>query len=179
MKKLTEIANKHNTDKGTVAYEAHGYTEEYEKYIPDKGEFILLEIGIWHGDSLRMWNEYNSDMSAHGLDIDYNCLKWVDTYLHPFVHIGNATNSLFIDKVLSISGKPDFIIDDGSHKYEDILASFKLLYPKLKKGGYYFIEDLHAGQAQKHNLISEITSNYDFNNFGFRCDGKLWIIEKP
>ena len=31
MNRLTEIANRHKTDKGTEHYEAHGYTEMYSK----------------------------------------------------------------------------------------------------------------------------------------------------
>ena len=60
MKKLTDIANKCKTDKGTEYFEAHGYTEIYNDYISDTDNINLLEIGIWHGDSVRMWNEYNN-----------------------------------------------------------------------------------------------------------------------
>ena len=36
----------------------------------------------------------------------------------------------------------DIIIDDGSHNIKDQIISFKSLYPYLKKGGTFIIEDL-------------------------------------
>ncbi len=97
MNRLTEIANKYNTDKGTVAYEKHGYTEEYSKYIPEKGIFDLLEIGVWHGDSIKMWNEYNPQIFVSGIDIDPNCLNYIlgKAWNHE-IFIGDASNYEFI-----------------------------------------------------------------------------------
>ena len=182
MNNLTILANKYNCDKGTEAGEAHSYTEEYPKYIPQFSEskqLLLIEIGVYHCDSMRMWNEYNPELQIVGLDIDKDILNYYpeedkDKYS---LYIGNATDSEFINKVLE-DNLPDFIIDDGSHNYMDILSSFRLLYPKLKEGGYYFIEDLHASYAEKYKLIADITSEYTFKNLGFRCNDKLWIIQK-
>jgi len=182
MTTLTRIANKHKTDKGTVAYEAHGYTEEYYKYIPETGDYTLIEIGVWHGDSMRMWEDYNPDLNLFGLEIDPN----VTRYLKPDdgfnLFVGDAADPAFIQKVLVFIHKLDFVIDDGSHKFEDILASFKLLYPSLKEGGYYFIEDLHAPQARKDELFVELLKICNENAslpWKFRCNDKLLIIQKP
>jgi len=133
MTELTKIANKHKTDKGTVAYEAHGYTEEYAKYIPNTGKYKLLEIGVWHGDSIRMWAEYAPDMEIIGIDNDPNVLRYIGkTGWNYEVLIGDATDAKFLSSFLDDDNnlfdvELDFIIDDGSHRYEDILASFKLL----------------------------------------------------
>lgn len=183
MTNLTKIANKHNTDKGTVAYEKHGYTEEYSKYIPETGNYKLLEIGIWHGDSLKMWNDYNPDMIIHGIDNDVSVTRYINSFDNVHVHIGNASSPVFLDKIIPEMGEFDFIIDDGSHKYEDILESFKYLYDYLKPGGYYFIEDLHAQQAQKSRLIADIYDaleelDPDHKSLGLFCNDKLWIIQK-
>ena len=177
MNRLTEIANKYNCDKGTVAYEAHGYTEEYGKIIPETGKYNLFEIGIWHGDSLRMWHEYNPELYIDAIDIDVETRKYDKEINNVNVFIADQGNIKELER-LSLCTEYDFIVDDGSHRYEDILTSYKVLYPKLKDGGYYFIEDLHAPQAQKYKLLGEIASLYDFTTPGFRCDGKLWIIQK-
>lgn len=175
MTELTRIANKYKTDKGTVAHEAHGYTEKYDEYIPKAGNYTLLEVGVWHGDSVRMWKEYNPEMNLHVMDIDKSCLNWMTKDLHPIVHIGDATHPEFIEQVISVSGTPDFIIDDGSHRYDDIIKTFDILYPKLNSGGYYFIEDLHAGYAERHRVL-EYTAPY---NGELVCNNKLLIIKKP
>ena len=177
---LTEIANKYNCDKGTKAYEAHGYTEEYAKYIPQEGKYTLLEIGVWHGDSLRMWKEYNPELEIYGMDIDPNADRYMSIG-DPITLIGDATDAEFLNMVLGISGTPDFVIDDGSHRHEDISASFKYLYPKLKERGYYFIEDLHAPQATREDLLFEIGRlfpNAPPLPFELKCNAKLLIIQK-
>ena len=190
MNELTKLANKHNTDKGTVAYEAHGYTEEYAKYIPNTGKYKLLEIGVWHGDSIKMWAEYAPDMEIIGIDNDPNVLKYMNKSAWNYdVFIGDATDEKFLSKLLDddntsvLDIKLDFIIDDGSHVYEDILAAFKLLYPRMNSRGYYFIEDLHAGHSQRHRLMEDVKkwlyeNDPMYIDLGLFCNDKLWIIQK-
>ena len=141
MGRLTDIANRQKTDKGTEHYEKHGYTEVYDRYIPETGHCKLLEIGIWHGDSLRMWINYIAKEAA------------------PF----------------------NFIIDDGSHQGDHIVASFKLLWQHIKPGGYYFIEDLHAGHANRPVTIERIKRwlGESPNSMTLMANDKLLIIKKP
>ena len=37
----------------------------------------------------------------------------------------------------------DFVTEDGSHQFNDSIATFELLEPKLKDGGVYIIEDVY------------------------------------
>ena len=182
-KNLTFIANKHKTDKGTMHYEAHGYTEIYSKYIPSEGRFSLLEIGVWHGDSIRMWNEYNSDLDLHAIDIDPNTYSYLNGSENFKFYLGSQSDETFINENLNPINGLDFVIDDGSHDHNDILNSFKFIFPKLKSRGVYFIEDLHATHAQKDklmtNLILEISNrNFILNDCRFFCNGKLLMFQK-
>lgn len=144
---LTEIANKHNCDKGTVAYEKHSYTLEYENYIPSTGVYNLLEIGIWHGDSLRMWNEYNPEAIIYGIDNDLGVHRYISSTPNIRVYIGDQNSPEDLMQIVKTAKKFKFIIDDGSHYANDIFNSFIILFPYLEKGGIYFIEDLHFGGA--------------------------------
>ena len=173
-KKLTTIANKYNTDKGTIAYEAHGYTEIYNDYISDIDKLNMLEIGIWHGDSIRMWNEYNNNINLHSIDIDKNVFNYLKDEKCT-VHLGNQSDKNFINNVLEQTGDLDVIIDDGSHIYNDILNSFNFIYPKLKSGAIYFIEDLHATYAQSDKLIHLLIKDKNYKLF---CNNKLLMIIK-
>jgi len=170
MKRLTEIANKYNCDKGSVAFEAHGYTEMYEEYIPSEGQFTLLEIGVWKGDSLKMWREYNPQLIIHGVDIN-PLIKHVE---NTQIHIGSQTDYKFITELVT-EISPDFVIDDGSHRYSDIMSTFIFLYPLLKKGAYYFIEDLHASYAHREKVMNDIG---EMTEFIMECNDKLLIIKK-
>lgn len=174
---LTEIANKHNCDKGTQAYEKHSYTLEYGKHIPSSGAFNLLEIGVWHGDSLRMWNEYNPEMKIWGIDNDKSVLNHIQPSGNISITIGSQSDKDVLSLVASSAGQFRFIIDDGSHNLDDILASFGYLYPFLEKGGVYFIEDLHAQQACRNKLVEymESASSLDWE---LSCNQKLMAVFK-
>ena len=42
-------------------------------------------------------------------------------------------------------GRPvDLVIDDASHRYPETVASFEVLFPRLRTGGLYVIEDWTA-----------------------------------
>jgi cephalosporin hydroxylase len=178
MGRLTEIANRNNTDKGTVYNEKHGYTELYDKYIPETGSYKLLEIGVWHGDSLRMWREYNPELDIHAVDIDPNVHRFVSGFN---IHIGDQSGEEFMESVVEKSGPLDFIIDDGSHMGDHIVASFKILWKHVKPGGYYFIEDLHAGHARREDTIRRITEWLEGKDYTMTLTMgvKLLIIQKP
>lgn len=183
---LTEIANKYTCDKGTEHHEKHGYTDVYDQYVPQTGKYTLLEIGIWHGDSLKMWNEYNPELIIHGVDIDRNVLNYIQPSENVKIHLGNQSDSNFLNKIISESGNPDFIVDDGSHNYQDIVNSFKVLYETLKDGGIYFIEDLHAPHAKVEQVRTWINSFFNVYNVNAKkptsiewaCNDKLLIIKK-
>lgn len=170
MRTLTEIANKHNCDKGSVAFEAHGYTDVYQEYIPSEGQYTLLEIGVWKGDSLKMWHEYNPQLIVHGVDIH----PLISNVEGANIHVGSGSDYAFItDLVLQTS--PDFFIDDGSHRYTDIMSTFMFVHPLLKKGAYYFIEDLHASYAEREKVMNDIKK---ISEFEMACNDKLLIIKK-
>lgn len=184
MENLTKIANKHITDKGTIHYEAHGYTEIYGKYIPEMGSHKLLEIGIWHGDSIRMWNEYNPSIELYALDIDPNIHQHLNGSEKFKLYLGDQSNKLILLSILHDTNNDiDFVIDDGSHNHDDILNSFKFLFPRMKSGSIYFIEDLHANHAEKDklmaNLLLEVSRNeIKLSGCEFFCEGKLLMFKK-
>jgi hypothetical protein len=107
------------------------------------------------------------------------------------IHIGDQTDEKFLEDVVKLTGPLDFVIDDGSHVGEHIVKSFEILWKHVKPGGYYFIEDLHAGQADAMNTIRKIfdilvqtTPNINFDALlhlytGFTVNNKLLIIQKP
>lgn len=182
--KLTTIANKHTTDKGTVYYEAHGYTEVYGKYIPEIGSYKLFEIGIWHGDSIRMWNEYNPNLDVYAVDINPNVFNYMKGDEKFKIYIGNQSDESYMLNILKEANNDfDFVIDDGSHNYDDILNSFKFLFPRMKEGSVYFIEDLHAPSAQRDRLLKSLNSflidnSIEIKEYKSFCNGKLVMYRK-
>ena len=132
-------------DKGTV----HSYIPEYERlFTPYRNKKInILEIGIAYGESLELWYKYFNKASIFGADIhekeifsdQYKPGGYKDDERFT-IWISDATKPEFLDVIGDT--KFDIIIDDGSHQLHDQVDTFKLLKPRMKKGGLYIIEDI-------------------------------------
>lgn len=149
---LTEIGTRFGTDKAG----AHGYTDYYESLLVHlrRNEVSLLEIGVGGygdptsgGESLRMWEEYFPHGRITGVDI-FPKVGIAGPRLE--VRCGDATDPTFIAEIASESGPWDVIIDDGSHRSKDVVATFHLLFPHLRSGGIYIVEDLQTSYWPMH-----------------------------
>jgi 23S rRNA U2552 (ribose-2'-O)-methylase RlmE/FtsJ len=142
MKTLNEIYQNYSSpeghgDKGT----AHSYIEEYSRLLePYRHNSTVLEIGLYSGESLRMWDEYFVDSNVVGVDITSVNLdkKMLDGKYN--ILIGDATKESFLDMISEQTF--DVIIDDGSHNLSDQIKSFTILKNKINNGGMYIIEDV-------------------------------------
>ena len=96
----------------------------------------VLEIGVDHGGSLQLWKHYFGHTARIvGLDIDPRCAAYEEEQIQ--VKIGNQSDT----SLLKSLGSFDIVIDDGSHRLQDQLASFEALWPTTR--GIYLIEDCH------------------------------------
>lgn len=153
--KLDQIAIKYGTDKSS---KAHNYTRWYEEVFGHlRNESIsLLEIGIQNGFSLKMWEEYFTKANIVGIDI-VDCSHMNTERV--LTLRGNQTDRGFMESL----GEFDIIIDDGSHQSIDMKISFEIMFPRLKKGGIYVIEDLHCcywsefGSGNFMNYLKDLT----------------------
>lgn len=142
---LDELALKYGTDKSS---RDHGYTRHYEQIMgPFRGRSILLvEIGVASGASLLMWREYlGIQARIVGIDIrsDGETLSRCGE-ADIGIFMGDQRNGKFLNRLIDKIGSPDVIIDDGGHKSSEQIPSFSILFPRLKSGGIYIVEDTHA-----------------------------------
>ena len=125
------------------------YFEIYQAIFDSRRDkpMRVLEIGVLHGASLRLWKSYfqHAETCLVGVDIDPACAKY-DAPAHGIhVRIGSQADSEFLAGVVEEFGPFDLIIDDGSHHSTHMIKSFNCLYAAgLKNDGIYFVEDLHA-----------------------------------
>jgi hypothetical protein len=180
MKKLQDVYEKYSTstcggDKGTL----HSYIDLYQKYMEKTSDVDLLEIGVQFGYSIKMWEEYFDDSNIYGVDIDTSLVKFAGL---KNVYKCDATNEKSIPEEI-MSKKFDYIVDDGSHRVEDQIKSFDILYPKIKDGGTYFIEDIDGDLS-----LLRITNHLRKNNISYiiedvrlnkgRFDDIMLVIKK-
>lgn len=157
-------------DKGT----AHSYIEIYEAEMTKKENISLLEIGIWEGHSVAMWQKYFKDSRIVGVDISLDKVMF---------ELDNAISADATFPIETLEGQFDYIIDDGSHKVQDQIASFDWLWERVKPGGKYFIEDIVNDEslAQLNNYMTnrQIEAKvYDNRSIKGRSDDILLVAVK-
>jgi hypothetical protein len=123
----------------------HNYTEIYASYFaPLRDKPIkMLEIGISTGASVKLWESYFKNAELHFMDLFPENIQYHSTRSR--YHIGDQANPHFLSSLIAAVGSGfDIIIDDGGHTMHQQQTSFKHLFPHIKSGGMYIIEDLHT-----------------------------------
>ncbi len=145
---LDQLAIKHGTDKSSLH---HGYADIYAAYFfPVKlnnPAVNLLELGYGGhehpdrgGESARMWREYFPDGTISVIDneVKFNVPEGVN------FHWISQDDAELLSEMHQDVGDWDIIIDDASHLSSLTIASFNILWPMLKPGGFYCVEDTHS-----------------------------------
>ena len=137
-KTLNDLALLYKTDKSS---KGHDYCSVYERFLkPKRNERLkLLEIGVFKGGSLRMWQAFFPHGTVQGADFDPK----TKTHTKIPVAIGNQGDVDFLKK-LGEMGPWDVIIDDGSHRWDHQLLFYETMWKYLKPGGLMSIEDMHT-----------------------------------
>lgn len=140
---LNKLALIFKTDKYGVHYYTPNYQTHFEAFKNKK--INLLEVGVGGyknplsgGNSLRMWKAFFSRAKIFAIDI-YDKKQLEEDRITIFK--GSQIDYSFLDSIISDIGSLDIIIDDGSHINTHVITTFEYLFPKLKKGGIYVIED--------------------------------------
>jgi len=142
-KNLSELATKYGTDKRP---QDHNYTPMYERMLGTIEVNSLLEIGLGNGASLRMWLDYYRGKDIYCIELfgDENKNLWEESD-----GIITGLNLIPGDSTLAetweiVPNNLDAIVDDGEHHPDIQIATFMQGFSHLRKGGLYFIEDLHC-----------------------------------
>jgi hypothetical protein len=160
---LETIGARHGTDKSA---RHHGYLEFYERFFRDlRNEPIcLLEIGVLEGASVRMWSEYFPRARVIGVDVNPDVVKFETERIT--IEIANQANVAQLVELAIRYGPFDIVLDDGSHMWNDQITSLQYLYPFVRAGGFYVIEDLDTsfGQYAKTFNGSSTVSAFQYLN---------------
>lgn len=109
------------------------------------------------GASAAMWREYFPIASINIVDIEPK-INTVDG-VHLFQ--GAQDDPGFLTELHQRTGDFDIIIDDCSHLSSKTIASFELLYPRLRAGGLYIVEDLEQSYHAHFYGSKEANPNPD------------------
>lgn len=163
------------------------YFDVYERHFQRlRGNPIrMLEIGVFGGGSLKMWQSYfHRDSTIVGVDINPKCEEYANENIH--VMIVSQDDEDFLHEVARIYGPFDIILDDGSHQNPHVVKSFQVLYPLLAPTGVYMIEDAHTsymkdfggGLKRKGTMVEFFKDKVDELNALYSEDQKMTSLTK-
>ena len=140
---LDRLGRIYNTDKAG----SHHYTPHYMTHLRRFRwkKIRLFEIGVGGydnpergGNSLRMWKRYFPFGKITSIDIyDKSMLQ----QRRIRIYRGSQTDEALLDRIDREAGPFDVIVDDGSHINSHVIETFRIMFPKLKDGGVYVVED--------------------------------------
>ncbi|KAL3931570.1 MAG: hypothetical protein SGPRY_001070 [Prymnesium sp.] len=175
-----------------------------DTYCSDKGTFWQIGIGEDTAPSVAAWANYFPNADIFPVDIktkkevaerarpdgatdrlvkhqarfgcEYNYSMWSN----PRVHLTLETDASVPEQLrrVQLPNKLDIIIDDGSHKYLDQETTLHTLWPMLRDGGFYVIEDMLVGALpwDAEHAKQVPTTN---SNCGSECFFPQRIAEHP
>ena len=164
---LTDLADRYGSDKGSTK---HRYTELYHMLLHPYRKLAInfLEMGLLIGGpehgidadrttadlpSIRMWLEYFPKAKIHGLDVSDFAWFTHDRFTFHRCDMDERANIAAAAKVMPAL---DVIIDDASHASHHQQNGFLTLFPQVKSGGLYIIEDLRwQPEAYEHKGITK------------------------
>ena len=182
MNKFKELCLRHGALKTGI-----GYTDLYEQYFGDNRNKInkFLEIGLTHGGSMKMWNDYFPKAKIYGMEYAMgNGEEWEENLkklppsIFDNIYNGDQSKRSDLKQVIDkFKGDFDIIIDDGGHMMHEQCISLGYLFSHVKSGGYYVIEDLHTSLVpfpNRWNIGINSSREYKYKNDGnnFPTDGE-------
>lgn len=119
-----------------------GIGGELSRELPSR----MLEIGICRGGSLALWRDFFPQTEIVAIDNNLSLLpagtrEHLETCCER-IEIKHLDVIRETDKLQEL-GEFDLIVDDGPHGPKGTIPAFEALWPKLRPGGLYIIEDWH------------------------------------
>jgi cephalosporin hydroxylase len=142
---LQKLFNKYGCDKASK----HHYDLVYESEFAliREQHLAILEVGVFKGESTQAWADYFPNAKIFGLDVFTRVsMNQIPILNHPRVEAicGSSIDITITEEIRKKwpGVKFDIIIDDGLHTPRANADTFKNLFPLLKQGGAYYIEDV-------------------------------------
>ena len=167
---------------------AHGYAKFYEdlfKPLKDK-PLKILEIGSFYGNASAALFFYFRNSLIYSADINPDMYKYKGSRLNNFF-VDSSSKESIVKNILNQNIEFNIVIEDASHMLKDQIISLFMLFPKIKKGGIFIIEeidfpekkeDMRIGQNMPDlkTILKKIQLNEDFDSEYINKSEKEYLI---
>jgi hypothetical protein len=128
--------------------------EEYLDVLDGFPDANVVELGIAQGGSVALMALVSAPRKLVALELDEDRVEALDELIgrlgltervRPIYGVDQGDRDRLREIVdAEFAGEPlDLVIDDASHRLEETRASFETLFPRLRPGGLYIVEDWH------------------------------------
>jgi cephalosporin hydroxylase len=138
-------------NRGRLIHKWMHYFDIYDRHFaPYRGKKVtVVEFGVSHGGSLQMWKHYfGRKARIVGVDIDPRCAAFTERRVE--VVIGDQEDRSFLRELRDRVGPIDVVIEDGGHTMAQQINTFEVLWPAVRNGGVYLVEDLHTSYWKRY-----------------------------
>jgi len=178
---LIQLVDNNITDKNTT----HSYLDLYEELLSSKKETAknVLEIGIYSGGSIKLWNDYFINANVYGCDIS-RAPCFLNTLERVKCIQTNAYSQESVDFFKNQNIQFDFMLDDGPHTLESMKLFINLYVPLMKDDGIFIIEDVQAWEwidvlvNEVPEELKKYIKTYDLRHVKGRYDDIVFTINK-
>ena len=141
-------SKRQSTDHDFTIMKARNFFDHYTSLIHGNYKKIL-ELGVYQGGSFVFLDQLLKPSRIAGIEISNVPIPGLDKYVaengdHARLYYGTSQDDVarlrtIVDE--DFGGELDLVVDDASHLYELTKASFTTLFPLVRPGGLYIIED--------------------------------------
>jgi hypothetical protein len=165
----SQYSNDGYSSKHTVYWNI--YEEIFHKYDLEK-KLSIFEIGVDNGTGMNAYHRIFPNAKICGLDI-----RKIISPIGP-VYTGSQDNVSLLKTIHNEQGPFDIVIDDGSHNNDHQITTFECLFPLLKPGGIYIVEDTHSsywsvknGGYDSESFVNYTKRLFDLINYWYWTKG--------
>jgi predicted O-methyltransferase YrrM len=126
--------------------------EQYVAVCAAEQPKVIFELGIRGGGSTALLNELAEPSKLIAIEINPRPVKMLDDYIaragvadrvRACYGVDQSDRSRLAEIVaVELGGRPiDLVIDDASHRLVETRSSFESLFPHVRPGGLFIIED--------------------------------------
>jgi hypothetical protein len=142
---------------GTDKASNHAYGPAYDAIFPDRTKIkTLLEVGITDGSSMLAWRDAFESALIVGMDVvPCSCERGPRLEFH----VGDQRNKADCVNAATDDGREpgrlfDAIIEDAYHSLDNTLLTLFWLWPFVRPGGVYVVEEWYNIGADRENILA-------------------------
>jgi cephalosporin hydroxylase len=166
---------------GYILGKTKRYIDKYIEHLTGNKFKNIFELGIFRGGSTVFFAEFLHPNKLVAIDFAERPIKRLNDFaaepsnldkIKPYYGVDQADIAKLDEIYCSEFGteKLDLVIDDASHMLEETRASFNYLFPRLRPGGIYVIEDWSWSHIPSSKFHQETLNGSELSGLTGSCN---------